>query len=145
MLNAIVPFWSYPFESHKMGRSFFLSVQLLLLICLSSAASLKSGNQAELVKSKVHSGFWPTELSLSNFHPDFLQLSHDHSGENDDGTKNTSKMVLVFVVSAVICALCCGLIQLILSVSKSYRAKLSYLQKCYKTRENLLKSGVRQS
>jgi hypothetical protein len=54
-------------------------------------------------------------------------------------------MVLVFVITAVICALCCGLIQIILSVSKSFRAKLSYLKKCYKTRENLLKSGVRQT
>lgn len=73
-----------------------------------------------------------------------LQLSHNHSGENDSGTKDSTRMSLVFVVTAVICAVCCGLIQVILSVSKNFKARLSHLQKCYKTKENLVRSGLRE-
>jgi len=47
-------------------------------------------------------------------------------------------MLLVFLVTAVVVALCCGFIQLILWFSKNYKASLSMLRRNYESKKNVL-------
>lgn len=47
-------------------------------------------------------------------------------------------MLMVFLVTVVIVALCCGFIQAILWFSKNYKGSLSMLRRNYETKKNVM-------
>ena len=63
-----------------------------------------------------------------------MQLSNDHSGDDNEGFQDIKKMLLTFLLSALVCLVVVLLIQWILSLSKRYRYDLVRLRKNY---ENL--------
>lgn len=70
--------------------------------------------------------------SLSEQYTDLLQLSNDHSGQDNQGFHNTTKMIITFLLSAIICLLIVFVVQVILGLSRTYRYQLVKLHKNYK-------------
>jgi uncharacterized membrane protein len=115
-----------------MGPKTFLTLLLLLfLTVLTSASSLRSNSQQALVKSESLP-FWPSVASLSNLQADFMdrQINKDKSKE----TQQPTKLIVVFVVTSIIFAMCCGLIQVLVSLWRTIAAKLTHTKSC----ENML-------
>lgn len=67
-----------------------------------------------------------------------MQLSNDHSGDDNEGFKDIKKMLVTFLLSALVCLVVVLLIQWILSLSKRYRYDLVRLRKNY---ENLQRTS----
>lgn len=67
-----------------------------------------------------------------------MQLSNDHSGEDNEGFQDIKKMLVTFLISAVVCLAVVLLIQWILALSKRYRYDLVRLRKNY---QNLQRSS----
>ena len=70
--------------------------------------------------------------STSEQYTDFLQLSNNHSGKDNEGFHNTPKMILTFVLSSIACLLIVLGVQFALGLSKAYRYQLVKLHKNYK-------------
>jgi len=60
-----------------------------------------------------------------------MQLSNDHSGDDNEGFQDIKKMLVTFLLSALVCLVVVLLIQWILSLSKRYRYDLVRLRKNY--------------
>lgn len=67
-----------------------------------------------------------------------MQLSNDHSGDDNEGFQDIKKMLLTFLLSALVCLVVVLLIQWILALSKQYRYNLVRLRKNY---ENLQRTS----
>ena len=75
-------------------------------------------------------------LSQVSVRTDFMQLSNDHSGDDNEGFEDIEKMLVTFLLSALVCLLVVLGIQGILSLvpptqSKRYRYELVRLRKNY--------------
>ena len=101
-------------------NSFDLLLGLSMLICVHAAQ----------LGATVHSG--EAKASL-----EFLQLSYDESDDEDSGTEDHTKMVIVAVLNLIACALCCAFIQAAIQVSKRLNLKLLTLRKHYSQYESL--------
>lgn len=67
-----------------------------------------------------------------------LQLSYDESEEEEDGTiDDESKIITVFLLNLIACALCCGFVQGVIIVSKKMNVELITLRKNFKQFESL--------
>lgn len=62
----------------------------------------------------------------------FVQLSNDHSGNDNQGFHDSLKMILTFLLSAVACLLVVLVVQAFLNLSKEYRYELVKLRKNYR-------------
>jgi lipopolysaccharide export LptBFGC system permease protein LptF len=67
-----------------------------------------------------------------------MQLSNDHSGDDNEGFQDIKKMLLTFLLSALVCLVVVLLIQWVLALSKQYRYNLVRLRKNY---ENLQRTS----
>ena len=64
-----------------------------------------------------------------------VQLSNDHSGEDNEGFQDIKKMLVTFLLSAFACLAVVLLIQWILSLSKRYRYDLVRMRKNYQNQQ----------
>ena len=64
-----------------------------------------------------------------------MQLSNDHSGEDNEGFQDIKKMLVTFLLSAFACLAVVLLIQWILSLSKRYRYDLVRMRKNYQNQQ----------
>lgn len=64
-----------------------------------------------------------------------VQLSNDHSGEDNEGFQDIKKMLVTFLLSAFACLAAVLLIQWILSLSKRYRYDLVRMRKNYQNQQ----------
>lgn len=62
----------------------------------------------------------------------FVQLSNDHSGKDNQGFHDMSKMLLTFLLSGATCLLIVLAVQAFLNLSKEYRYELVKLRKNYR-------------
>jgi hypothetical protein len=110
-----------------------LLAQLSLLIVAISASQYtvsKSGNVQALAESK--------SVYPSKQYADLMQLSNDHSGDDNEGFQDIKKMLVTFLLSALVCLVVVLLIQWVLCLSKRYRYDLVRLRKNY---ENLQRTS----
>lgn len=70
---------------------------------------------------------------------DFLQLSIDGSGKDNEDIADDPKVLTVFIFNFFACIVCCGFIQGVLVLSKNMIAKLSILRKNYKQYQGFVK------
>lgn len=68
---------------------------------------------------------------------DFLQLSIDETA--DESIVDNSKILSIFFISLTICLICCGVLQIVIILSKRMTAELIALRKNYKQYQGLLK------
>ena len=67
--------------------------------------------------------------------PSLLQLSNDHSGQDNEGFHDVKKMLLTFLLAALVCLVVVFLIQWLLTLSKRYRYDLVRLRKNYQNQQ----------
>ena len=62
----------------------------------------------------------------------FVQLSNDHSGKDNQGFHDVTKMLLTFLLSGATCLFIVLTVQAFLNLSKEYRYELVKLRKNYR-------------
>ena len=84
-----------------------------------------------------------TPISKSNSvdkkHEKFLQLSYDQDGQGSDLEDDDSKIIIIFVLNVIACALSCAFIQGVLIMSKKLNGELLLMRKNYTKYQTLLK------
>jgi hypothetical protein len=78
--------------------------------------------------ASVTTDFAPTSEKYTGL----LQLSNDHSGRDNQGFHDVTKMILTFLLSSVLCLLIVLGVQTILGMSRTYRYQLVKLHKNYR-------------
>jgi hypothetical protein len=105
---------------------------LLLLTVLASASSLRSNSQQALMKSDSLE-FWPSVASQSNLQADLA----DRHTRKDNSKEPSNEMLVVLVVTGIIFAMCCGLIQALGSIWSTLAAKLTHVKSCEEPKEEM--------
>lgn len=62
----------------------------------------------------------------------FVQLSNDHSGKDNEGFHDVTKMILTFLLSSLACLIVVISVQMLLNLSKEYRYEVVKLRKNYR-------------
>jgi hypothetical protein len=73
----------------------------------------------------------------SNFNIGFLQLSVD--ARSDDSIRDQSQLITILLINLAICLTCCGVLQIVIILSKRMTSELIVLRKNYKQYQGLLK------
>ena len=102
-----------------------ISVLLLLNICQAIDADF-ARTTADYKIQEIH------DVSM-------LQLSDNNSGENNSGFDDDSRILMLFLLNIIGCALCCGFIQGVIMLSKKLTAYQILLKKNYKKYNSLLR------
>lgn len=117
-----------------MERLKFAAVLLIAAIA-QSAAAMRSQGLASTELSAQDASLSDEFIGTAN--TGFMELSNDHTGKDNEGFDELTKMLITFIVSAVTCLVIVLLTQSLLTLvtvmqSKEYRYELVKLQKNYR-------------
>ncbi|CAG9321816.1 unnamed protein product [Blepharisma stoltei] len=91
------------------------------------------------VKNDLSTSLFNIENTQDELDTNFMQLSNDDSGEDNDGLEDDTKILLVFILNAITCVFCCAFLQFILMLSKRMSNELSELKKNYRQHQGFLR------
>lgn len=77
--------------------------------------------------------FWPSVASQSNLQADIA----DRHTRKDNSNEPSNEVLAVLVVTGIIFALCCGLIQALGTIWSTLAAKLTYVKSCEEPKEEI--------